>query len=43
MASKQHPTPPASALYFLYVLCFNLYVTIYNLNVMTSALDNCIK
>ena len=27
MASKLHPPSPAPAVYFLYVLCFNLYVT----------------
>ena len=45
MASKQHPTPPAPAPYFLYVLCFNLYVTIYMYipNFMKPAWHNCIN
>ena len=43
MASKQHPTP--SRPYLLYVLCFNLYVTIYMYipNFMKPAWHNCIN
>ena len=45
MASKQHPTPPVPAPYLLYVLCFNLYVTIYMYipNFMKPAWHNCIN
>ena len=39
------PPPPALAPYFLYVLCFNLYVTIYMYipNIMKPAWHNCIN
>ena len=39
------PPPPAPELYFLYVLCFNLYVTIYTYipYFMKPALHYCIN
>ena len=45
MASKQHPTPSRPCTIFLYVLCFNLYVTIYLYipNFMKLAGHNCIN
>ena len=45
MASKQYPTPSRPCTYLLYVLCFNLYVTIYMYipNFMKPAWHNCIN